>query len=58
MSKDVVAFVIGIHEVKKGTSIKVRNEMYKLRKQEIEEQKEILTKYIGRCFKREDTDIW
>lgn len=37
---------------------KVNNEMYKLRKQEIEEQKEILTKYIGRCFKREDADIW
>ena len=29
MSKDVVAFVIGIHEVKKGTSIKVRTERAK-----------------------------
>jgi hypothetical protein len=38
--------------------IRVRNEMYELRRQEIEEQKEILNKYIGRCFKREDSDIW
>lgn len=38
--------------------VRVRNEMYELRKQEIEEQKEILKKHIGRCFKREDTDIW
>lgn len=38
--------------------VRVRNEMYELRKQEIEEQKQILTKHIGRCFKREDSDIW
>lgn len=38
--------------------VRVRNEMYELRKQEIEEQKEILKKHIGRCFKREDSDIW
>lgn len=28
--------------------VRVRNEMYELRKQEIEEQKEILKKHIGR----------
>ena len=38
--------------------VRVRNEMYELRKQEIEEQKEILKTHIGRCFKREDSDIW
>ena len=31
--------------------IRVRNEMYELRKQEIEEQKEILKKHIGRCIR-------
>lgn len=46
-----------MHEVN-NEWIRVRNEMYNLRKQEIEEQKEILNKYIGRCFKREDSDIW
>ena len=38
--------------------IRVRNEMYDLRKQEIKEQKEILKKHVGRCFKKEDADTW
>ena len=38
MSKDVVAFVIGIHEVKKGTSIKVRTESAKRDKESQESQ--------------------
>lgn len=32
--------------------VRVRNEMYELRKQEI------LKKHVGRCFKKEDADTW
>lgn len=40
-----------MHEIN-NEWIRVRNEMYDLRKQEI------LTKHIGRCFKKEDADTW
>lgn len=46
-----------MHEVN-NEWVRVRNEMYNLRKQEIEEQKQILMKHIGRCFKKEDADTW
>jgi hypothetical protein len=36
----------------------INNEWIRVRKQEIKEQKEILKKHIGRCFKKEDADTW